>query len=243
MIVRPNLGVGTNAPLMPSDARLGLKGPRRTRPEIKPGAAPWRSRGPATADPGSRLSQAFTRPRSLRTGRRVHPGPKGRKSRTPLTFPCITVCFRDRGKGPSSPSWTLWQTDAGWWGEGHAPVVAVLLARNARASGAETVSRVKERICSSKDLDRYRRGQGGRFAAGSATAGRHAGRPPPERATTTWRPPPSARATPIAPFVFRKKARYFPPGDHTGADNPTEDGAEASTRSPLPSTRWTTRSV
>jgi hypothetical protein len=31
------------------------------------------------------------------------PAPKGRESRTPRTFPCITACFRDRGRGPSSP--------------------------------------------------------------------------------------------------------------------------------------------
>jgi hypothetical protein len=37
----------------------------------------------------------------------AHPGPKGRESRTPRTSPCITVCSRDRGVGPSSCSWTL----------------------------------------------------------------------------------------------------------------------------------------
>src|SRR5512133_3660789 len=48
-------------------------------------------------------------------GRRVHPRPKGRESRTPRTFPCITACPRDRGKGTSWPSRTPGKpTPDGW---------------------------------------------------------------------------------------------------------------------------------
>jgi hypothetical protein len=41
---------------------------------------------------------SLTLPCAVSVSRRVHPGPKGRESRTPRTFPCITACSRDRGK-------------------------------------------------------------------------------------------------------------------------------------------------
>src|SRR6266498_3451449 len=69
------------------------------------------------------------------------PDPKGRESRTPRTFPCITACFGTAGRGHNrhhghprqagrrdSPSRTPGKPTPDGGGEGHATVVAVLLA-------------------------------------------------------------------------------------------------------------------
>jgi len=66
-------------------------------------------------------------------GRRVHRCPKG-ADRGPHIVRCKTAFSRDRGEGQRSPSLDPWHADAVMVGEGHSPVVSVLLA-SARGLG------------------------------------------------------------------------------------------------------------
>jgi hypothetical protein len=68
-------------------------------------------------------------------GRRVHRCPKG-ADRGPHIVRCKTAFSRDRGEGQRSPSLDPWHADAVMVGEGHSPVVSILLASKHRHSSA-----------------------------------------------------------------------------------------------------------
>jgi len=55
------------------------------------------------------------------------PDPKGREFWTPLPFSLLIGLFRGPHEGAMIAILDPWQANPGWWGEGYAPVAAVLV--------------------------------------------------------------------------------------------------------------------